>query len=59
MKILKIILYIIGGLLALWMLLGLFAKKEYRIERSIEIDAPRDTVLRQVRFFKNLKTGLT
>jgi hypothetical protein len=55
MKALKILLYVVGGLLAFWMLLAVFAKKDYRIERVAEIDAPRDTVLRQVRFFKNLK----
>lgn len=53
MKILKIVLYIVGGLLALWMLLGLFAKKDYHIERVAEIDAPREIVHEQVSFFKN------
>jgi effector-binding domain-containing protein len=55
MKALKIILSIVGGLLALWMLLGLFAKKDYLIERSTEIDAPREIVHEQISFFKNLK----
>ncbi len=55
MKILKITLFIVVGLLALWMLLGVFAKKSYHIERSAEIDAPRDTVFRQVAFLKNFK----
>lgn len=55
MKALKILLYIVLGLGALWMLLGLFAKKDYRIERSTEIAAPREIIYDQVRFFKNLK----
>ncbi|MBX2891763.1 MAG: SRPBCC family protein [Saprospiraceae bacterium] len=55
MKALKFILYTILGLGGLWMLLGIFAKKEYRIERSTEIDAPRDIVYEQVRLFKNFK----
>lgn len=54
MKALKILLYVVLGLGALWMLLGLFAKKDYRIERSAEIDAPREIVYEQLRFFKNL-----
>lgn len=53
MKALKIILFIIGGLLALWGVLGLFAKNNYHIERSMEINAPREIVHEQVSFFKN------
>ena len=55
MKALKIILFIVGGLLALWGVLGLFAKKDYRIERSTEINAPREVVHEQLSFFRNLK----
>lgn len=55
MKALKILLYIVLGIGALWMLLGLFAKNEYHIERSAEIDAPRELVFDQVRLFKNFK----
>ncbi|HNE30604.1 MAG TPA: SRPBCC family protein [Saprospiraceae bacterium] len=53
MKALKILLYIVLGLAALVIALGLFAKGNYHIERSIEIDAPREVVFEQVRFFKN------
>lgn len=53
MKILKILLYIVLSLVALLVIMGLFAKKEYRIERSTMIYAPRDTVYEQVRFFKH------
>jgi len=55
MKALKIILYIVLGLGALWMLLGLFAKKDYPIERSEEINAPREVVFEQVHLFGNFK----
>lgn len=55
MKALKILLYIVLGLGALWMLLGLFAKKEYHIERTAEINAPREIVFEQVHLFKNFK----
>lgn len=55
MKALKILLYVVLGLLALWALLGLFARKNYHIERSTEIDAPIELVHEQVSFFKNFK----
>lgn len=55
MKALKILLYIVLGLGALWMLLGFFARKDYHIERTAEINAPREVVFEQVRLFKNLK----
>lgn len=55
MKALKFLLYAVLGLLALWLLLGLFARKEYHIERSTEIDAPITVVHEQISFFKNFK----
>ncbi|MDO8365658.1 MAG: SRPBCC family protein [Saprospiraceae bacterium] len=54
MKVLKYLLYIVLGIGALWLILSLFAKKSYRIERSMEIEAPRETVYEQVRLFKNI-----
>ncbi len=56
MKILKILLYIILGLGSMWMILGLFAKKDYHIERSMEIDAPKDLIYEHVRYFKNFES---
>ena len=53
MKIVKIVIYVVVGLAALWMLLGLFAKSNYHIERSQEINAPRELVYEYVRYFKN------
>jgi len=53
MKALKYLLYTVLVLGTLWLLLSLFAKKSYRIERSMEIEAPRQTVFEQVRMFKN------
>ncbi len=55
MKALKILLIVVGSLLALWALLGAFAKNTYHVERNLEIDAPRDIVHEQLRNFKNLK----
>lgn len=56
MKILKIVLYILLGLGAMLVLLGLFGKKDYHIERSLEIDAPKELIYEQVRFFNNFST---
>lgn len=53
MKILKYLLLTVVGLAALWVLLCLFAKKSYKIERSIEMYAPKTTVHEQIRLFKN------
>lgn len=53
MKLLKILLYIALSLTALVCVLGLFAKHDYHIERSIEIDAPHAVVMEQVQLFKN------
>ncbi|MEN9415964.1 MAG: hypothetical protein RLZ62_2268, partial [Bacteroidota bacterium] len=53
MKFIKYLLYFVLGLVALIGLLGIFAKKTYHIERSVEIDAPKALVYEQIRFFKN------
>lgn len=53
MKALKIILYVLLGMAALLVVLGIFAAKDYHIERSIEIDAPRELVFEHVHLFKN------
>jgi len=53
MKALKYLLFTVLGLSTLWLLLCLFAKKSYHIERSMEIDAPREVVYNQIRLFKN------
>ena len=52
MKIIKYFLYFVLGLVALIGLLGIFAKKSYHIERSIEIDAPKALVNEQIRLCK-------
>lgn len=53
MKLLKYLLFTLIGLGLLWLAMSLFAKKSYRIERSLEIDAPRDIVREQLRLYKN------
>lgn len=56
MKIVKILVYAVVGVAALWMLLALFAKKEYHIERSLEVDAPKALIHEYARYFKNFNT---
>jgi len=55
MKLLKILLYIFLSIAALLVVLGLFARHNYHIERSLEIKAPRALVLEQVQYFKNFQ----
>lgn len=56
MKILKFLLYLLLTLGVLWVALGLFAKKDYHLERSIEIDAPLELVYAQVQYFEHFAT---
>lgn len=53
MKILKIVAYVVLALALLVVVFGLFARKDYHIERSIEIDAPKNVVYEYARYFKN------
>lgn len=53
MKAVKIVLIVIGALIALLLLTGLFVKKDYRVERSIVINAPSGVVMDQVKSLKN------
>jgi hypothetical protein len=55
MKLLRILLYIVLALVALIVGIGLFARNDYHIERSMEIDAPREIVLDQIRYFEKFK----
>lgn len=55
MKILKILAYLVLALGAFVLILGLFAQKDYHIERSLEMDAPQDVVYEYARYFKNFE----
>ena len=55
MKVLKFLLFFVLGFLALISVAAFFARTDYHIERSIEIEAPLDTVFKQVRFFENFE----
>ena len=53
MKILKPILYVIGGLVALILIIPLFVKKEYAVEREIIINRRKSEVFDYVKYMKN------
>ena len=48
-----IFLYILGGLLLVFLLLAMAAPKTYHVERSIIIDKPRDVVFPYLKSVKN------
>ncbi len=54
MKVLKILLYILLALVALFLILGLFAPKVASVERSVSIDAPRAQVWGAVNSLKSM-----
>jgi uncharacterized protein YndB with AHSA1/START domain len=53
MKILKTILIAVGILIAIPLIVSLFVKKEYEVEREIIIDKPKEEVFDYVKFLKN------
>ena len=53
MKILKILLYLVLAIVALIVALGVFGKKSYHVERSIEMAVPKKMAYEYARFFKN------
>ncbi len=53
MSFLFIILFIIIGIIAILLICGLFLKKEFRIERSITINKPKQEVFNYIKILKN------
>ena len=53
MKILKRILLAIGILVALLLVIALFVKKDYAVERSVSINKPKQEVFDYLKFLKN------
>ncbi|MDZ4758554.1 MAG: SRPBCC family protein [Bacteroidota bacterium] len=53
MKILKITLLVIVGIISLLLITALFVKKEYAIEREVTIDKPKQEVFDYVKLIKN------
>jgi len=53
MKIVKKILIVLGIIIAIPLVLAIFMKKEYTVERSTEINKPKDEVFNYVKHVKN------
>ncbi len=53
MKILKTILIAVGILIAIPLIISLFLKKDYQVEREITINKPKEEVFNYVKFLKN------
>jgi uncharacterized membrane protein len=53
MKVLKIILLIVVVIIAIPLLIALFIKKEYSVEREITINRPKGEVFNYVKYLKN------
>ena len=53
MKILKGILFLIIGIVVLVLIVALFVKKEYAVEREISINKPKAEVFNYIKFLKN------
>jgi uncharacterized protein YndB with AHSA1/START domain len=53
MKILKTILIAVGILIAVPLIVALFVKKDYEVEREITINKPKEEVFDYVKFLKN------
>lgn len=53
MKILKKILIIVGIIIAIPLIVALFVKKDYAVEREIEIKKPKTEVFEYIKYLKN------
>ncbi len=53
MRILKKILVVAGAIVALLLIVALFVKKDYLVEREIVINKPKAEVFEYIRFIKN------
>ncbi|MBK7099818.1 MAG: SRPBCC family protein [Sphingobacteriales bacterium] len=53
MRILKKILIVVGILIAIPLIVALFVKKEYAVERKIVINKPKTEVFEYIKFLKN------
>lgn len=53
MNVIIIILLVIVGFIALLLIIGLFSKKDYGIEREITINKPKQEVFNYIRHLKN------
>ena len=56
MKILKALLFIVLGLIAAGLLTALFVKKDYKVEKEVVINKPRQEVFDYIKYLKNQGT---
>jgi effector-binding domain-containing protein/uncharacterized protein YndB with AHSA1/START domain len=56
MKALKAILYIVGGILALALIVAIFLPKSGRVERSVLIKAPKEVIWEKLKDLNSFKT---
>ena len=54
MKILKTVLLVITVLVAIPLVVALFVKRDYGVERQVEINKPRQEVFEYVKYLKNI-----
>ena len=53
MQVLLIVLYVIGGIIALFLIVALLTKKDFRISKEMLINAPKQTVFDYVKSIRN------
>jgi hypothetical protein len=53
MKILKKLLFVVAGILVLWLLIALFMPKDYNVERQVVINKPKTEVFDYIKYVKN------
>ncbi len=53
MKTILVILYLVLGIIALFLIVGLFVKKDYKVSREVLINEPKETVFEYVKLLKN------
>ena len=54
MKILKTVLLVITVLVAIPLVVAIFVKRDYGVERQVEINKPRLEVFEYVKYLKNI-----
>lgn len=58
MKAIKIVGWILLGLAALVVLLGIIAPKEFKVERTVRIQAPKELVFQHIKYWRNWQAWL-
>ncbi len=53
MKILKKIIIVLGVIIAILLLVALFVKKDYAVEKEIVINKPKTEVFEYIKYLKN------